>query len=185
METLSKNIHRLTMFTKWGAIIGLFMMMLLITTSVISRALFSKPIIGDYELVEFMMLTIIALSLAYVEHLDGHVKVGLVVDRLPKYIQEWIDLVLYIIVFAFCIFIGTVQLMAAIKIITGNTMPASMILSIPHYPFKFILAIGFYMWALESLLRFIYKLITLIKGNKSNEENSDPLEQTTVGGRGL
>ncbi|WP_158737997.1 TRAP transporter small permease [Alteribacillus sp. YIM 98480] len=174
MHYLNNVIGILTRITKWGALFTILLMMVLITVSIISRAVFNAPIIGDYELVELMMVVLIGLGLAYAESIDSHIKVGLLVDRLHTNKQTVINMFVNISVFAVCMLLGTVQFNAGISSLSGMQIKTSL-LQIPHYPFQFLLAIGFYLWGLEALLKTIYTIITLFtkQRNSTGEEKEN------------
>lgn len=166
MKGLANAIHTLSLLTKWGAILVVMFMALLITLSVLSRELLNAPVLGDYELVQLMMVAVIALGLPYAEYINSHVTIGLLVDRLSLRSQQLIDLFVHLLVFACVMFIGTIQLLSSLEEMSGMFAMKTPILSIPQYPFQFFLAIGFYFWGLERLLKFIYALIGLFDGGQ-------------------
>lgn len=160
MKGLEKGIHGLTTILQWGALSAIFLMMALIFISVIMRALFNSPIIGDYELVQLLMVTLIGLGVAYAESIDGHIKVGLLVDRFPVKVQTVVDIIVSLIIAAVCLVVGITQYKAGIRGMT--TLPVSTsLLHIPHYPFQFLLCIGFCLWALEAFLKAVMRTISL------------------------
>jgi len=76
---------------------ALFLMMLLTTVDVGGRYLFQAPIMGVYELTEFMMVCVVFFSLAYTQSRKGHVEVDILVGRFPKRVQEALTIVNYIV----------------------------------------------------------------------------------------
>ncbi|WP_209121010.1 TRAP transporter small permease subunit [Alkalihalobacillus sp. BA299] len=174
MHYLAKTIKRITTITKWGAIITIFSMMLLISFTVISRGIFNLPIVGDYELVQLMMIVLVGLGFGYSERIDAHIKVGLLVDRFKQKTQATIDIIVYILVAFICFLVGTILFKAGLQGLSSFKVTTS-ILSIPHYPFQFLLSIGFYMWGLEAMLKIIYRSVELINGKEyqDQDEGSD------------
>ena len=129
-------------------------MMLLICFYVIQREFFT-PMRGNVELLELSMVVIIMFGLGYSQSENAHISIGLIVDRFSKKVQHAIDLLAYICTVVVSGFIGWVALRAAVEEMNSGQAQASMLLSIPFYPFKFIIAVGFALWALEALLKVI------------------------------
>lgn len=168
MKRLEKTIRSLTMLAQWGALGAIFLMMVLIAVSVLTRRLFHAPIIGDYELVQLLMVILIGLGVAYAESIDGHIKVGLLVDRFHAKWQTIIDIFISLLIVVVCMIVGTMQYKAGIRGMT--TLPVSTsLLQIPHYPFQFLLGAGFFLWGLEALLKAIGKIVALSKDQDSPE----------------
>ncbi|WP_307195064.1 TRAP transporter small permease subunit [Neobacillus niacini] len=149
MDTIS-NI------SKWIALTAIMIMMLFIMAAVTSRA-FHNPIIGDFEVVQLAMVVTIMFGLGYTQSQDAHVKIGLIVDRLPARFQSFIDVIAYLMTFVVCMAITYVFWGVAMKNML-DTVISSELMRIPHYPFNFIVAIGFFIWGLEALLRFILSI---------------------------
>ncbi len=122
------------------AAVFLFMLMLLTCSDVLLRYLFNSPILGSFELTEFMMAILVGLSLAYCALQKGHVRVDLVVSVLPKRAQAIMD---SLASFAF---------LGLFALITWRIIPRAMqmvenhqvtlILRIPVHPFVLIVAAG-------------------------------------------
>jgi TRAP-type transport system small permease protein len=161
MSILTKTLQSLTQATRWIAMGSIFLMMMLISAAVIVRAL-GKPILGDVELVQFAMIVIIMFGLAYTQKEEAHVSIGLLVDRLSPRMQTILDIFSLILTIVFSWLISWVFYLGAVNEMTG-TVIKSTLLSIPHFPFKFIIAIGLFLWGLESLFKIILTLIKLIK----------------------
>ncbi len=169
MNLLFKVIKGLTAIIRWGAIITIFLMMALIACSVISRGVINKPIIGDYELVQLMMVVLVGLGIAYSESVDAHIKVGLLVDRFNKRVQAAFNIFGYILVSAICFVVGTIQIGAGLKAL-HTFLVSTTILHVPHYPFQFLLGIGFFLWGLESLVKIINNIVELTTGKVVEQE---------------
>lgn len=136
-------------------------MMSFIAVAVISRAIF-VPIIGDVELVKLGMVILIMCGLAYTQHVDGHISIGLVVDKLPIKVQKALDVFANLLIMIVAMTISLVFINVGIKHKTELQLSTDL-LSIPFYPFDFIIVLGFAMWSLESLLKLIKSVNDLIK----------------------
>src|SRR5699024_11283503 len=72
----------------------------------ICRYLFHQSIIGVYEFTErYLMISAVFLSMSYVMKLDGHIKLDLFIDRLPKKVSSVFNLLFLLLgaAFVFCI----------------------------------------------------------------------------------
>jgi TRAP-type C4-dicarboxylate transport system permease small subunit len=74
-----------------GVILTLMAFMSL--ASVLGRAVLSKPITGDYELVQVMSAIAVAMSLPYCQMVRGHVIVDFFTTKLPKRANNFLDLI--------------------------------------------------------------------------------------------
>ncbi len=131
----------------------LFLLMLLTCSDVILRYLFNKPIMGSFELTEFMMATIVSFSLANCALQKGHVRVDLVVFMLPKRVQRIMNSI------ANFAFLGLFALITwrivprAMQMIEVNQV--ALILRIPVAPFVLIVALGTAVLCLVLLKNFL------------------------------
>lgn len=135
---------------RWGALLTVAAMALLITLSVAMRAA-AAPLGGEHELVELMMVAIVMLGLAPTQRAQGHISIGLVVDRLPARWQAGLDALAALLVAATCLVVGWANLRTAWEYATESPMSTDF-LSIPLYPFKALVGFGFWLWGLQALV---------------------------------
>ena len=88
IERVIKPISRGSMFI---AMAWLIPMALLLVADVIGRYVFRNPIPGTEELEEYMLVVVGFLGLAYAGILKSHVRVDLIVNKFPLWIQHVID----------------------------------------------------------------------------------------------
>jgi TRAP-type C4-dicarboxylate transport system permease small subunit len=81
----------------WISSMIVFVMMFFITADVILRYLFSRPILGTYQLAEFMVIGVVFLSITYVQTLRGHIKIEVATSWLPQKGQIALDILGYLI----------------------------------------------------------------------------------------
>ncbi|MCW5656892.1 MAG: TRAP transporter small permease [Burkholderiaceae bacterium] len=134
---------------RWGAVVTIAAMALLITASVAMRAA-GTPLGGEHELVELMMVAVVMLGLAPTHKARGHISIGLVVDRLPPHWQTGCDVLAAVLVAATCLVVGWANLRSAWEYATQSPMSTDF-LSIPLYPFKALVGLGFWLWGLQAL----------------------------------
>ena len=115
------------------------------------------PIKGAEELIQFMLITLVFFSLAYTEKLDGHVKVDFIINILTKRISKKVPLIIDVINKSVSIVIfglmGIMGCMRAINLIKIGMVSTD--LSIPVFPFVFIVALGCFAMALQIILDLI------------------------------
>jgi TRAP-type C4-dicarboxylate transport system permease small subunit len=118
----------------------LFLLMLLTCGDVTLRYLFNKPITGSLELTEFMMAIIVSLALAYCALKKGHVRVDLIVSKLPKRVQLIMESIANIAFLAFVALMTWRIIYRAWQMVEVNQITA--ILRIPVFPFVLVVAAG-------------------------------------------
>lgn len=138
----------------------LAIMMFLTAADVILRYFFNKPILGSYEISEFMMAALAAVTIGYAAKIDAHVNVDLIYTRLPGGVQHLLSVFTNLICVAFFGLMGWRNLYQSQVLHKANSVSAS--LSIPESPFVLILGIGFGVTALVFFLKFLESLAKAI-----------------------
>lgn len=131
----------------------LAVMMFFIMTDVLLRYIFKSPILGSYEIVEYMMALLIPFGVVYCAHKKGHVAVDILFDRFPKRFQGILNVITSLAVLVFFVLIAWQNILFieesyAQKITSG-------VLYIPAYPFVTALAVGFVALCLVLLMDFL------------------------------
>ena len=73
------------------AIASLLTMMLLTVSDIFMRYVFKNPIVGSVELVEYLIVVAGFLGVAWCTFRGGHLKVGVIVDRMRPRVQAITD----------------------------------------------------------------------------------------------
>lgn len=84
MSVLDRLLTRVAHATSWVALASLAFMMLAITIDVLARALSGRAVPGLFELSELSMALVVFMGLGATLLDDGHIRVTLLTDRLPK-----------------------------------------------------------------------------------------------------
>lgn len=118
-----------------GAAIGsgivLTTMAVISLVSVVGRAAFSAPILGDYELVQLMSAAAVAMALPFCQMTRGHVIVDFFTTNFPKWVNRFLDLIANLLLsigaftFAWRTSVGIIEL--------RRTGDASMLLDLPTW----------------------------------------------------
>ncbi|MBS4214631.1 MULTISPECIES: TRAP transporter small permease [Neobacillus] len=145
-----KIIKYITDINKWIAYVGLLLMVALVFCFSVSRTI-GVPIIGDIEIVQFLMAVIIFASLAFTESTNSHISIGILTEKFPQSLQNILGIIGKLITLVFCL----VVIWVFIQKMEYST--TSLLLKIPLYPFKFLLVIGFAAWCLELIKKLFNK----------------------------
>ncbi len=129
---------------------------------VLGRTLLKKPLLGTFELTEYMLTIIVFSSLAWCAVQGGHIRVDLLTSHLKPKVQAIMSSMTHLISLGLLVVI-TWQCFLEAKVMTdiGKT---SALLNVPAYPFYWIMAAGFLILCLQifvELLRYFYKAVKL------------------------
>lgn len=142
--------------------IALFAMMALTVIDVTGRYLFNAPLLGAFELTEFLVLILIFSFLGYTQSNKRHICVELVMDLLPKRVQSVCGLINHFICLGLFALITYMAVLKAVELIsTGESSPN---LVIPNYPFVFFLALG----SLVMCIEYLKDIVGLLSNRKEN-----------------
>ncbi len=149
LNAVLEKISGLSKFLSYAAGMVLIAMMLLTTADVAGRYLFNSPIMGVFELTEFMMACLVFCSLAYTQSKKAHVAVDILGTMLPPNGQRAIEFINYLISFCILALITWKSIERGVEVMA--TKDSSAILQIPVYPFMFLVALGSAALAIEYL----------------------------------
>ena len=88
MEQLSGLVKRVSSILDKLAGLCIFSVLILIIANIILRTVFNRPILGTYELAGFLTAMGMALALAHCAFQDGHIAVGIIMERFSRKIQS-------------------------------------------------------------------------------------------------
>jgi TRAP-type C4-dicarboxylate transport system permease small subunit len=135
-------------------------MMCLTASDVALRYFFNKPISGAFDLTEYMMVIVFAFGLPYCTLRASHIKVDILMERLPVKAQAIITSI--ITPLGLCLFSLIAWQSIKYLQIQHNTHIVSSVLLIPRYPFIGLLFLGYACFAvvlLANTLKYIAKVI--------------------------
>lgn len=151
MNLLTKFIDFVVNANKKIAFVAMVIMMLAVTIFSLSRTM-GFAMIGNIEIIQFLMVLLIVGSLAFTEKENSHISIGIIVDHFPPVVQRILNLIAYTLLFVFC---ALIVWSIFVKI---DFAQASSLLRIPYFPFKILIIIGFFAWGLEALRKMIYTI---------------------------
>lgn len=165
LKSLARQIEKVT-----GPLIrvfyymGLFcilVMMLITVTDVLLRWLFNTPILGAYEISEYLMVILVFSALAYTEAGSGHVKVDTFYDRFPFNVQVLLDCLTHL--FGICIMALIAWTNAKMAYIKWEFGDITGTLPIPVFPMHVIIAIGSILFCLALAINALNSLARVFK----------------------
>ena len=80
----------------------IFLLMVMLLIEVLTRYVLNAPLSISEELGGYMLVAITFIGLAYTWKEKGHVRVLLLVSRLPEKIRQWLRLATLLLALAFC-----------------------------------------------------------------------------------
>jgi len=152
-----------TILAHAGAV-ALFGTMCLTAADVIGRYVFNSPILGVFEITEFLVLILIFSFIGYTQSQKSHVAVELLLNVLPEKIRAYIEVINHIICLVLMILITWMGWRKAMEL--KEVGEASPNLGIPDYPFVFFLTLGCAVMCIE-YIRDIVRLFYGLKEHKS------------------
>ena len=130
---------RVTLWLAHAASIGLAAMMFLTLGDVVGR-FFSVPLVGTVEVTELIMGMMIYLAIGHTTFRRGHIRVDILIMRLPPKIRAFLDLVTLAIGTAFTGLICWRLFLQAASRVDNNDI--TQIWEIPVWPVAFVMAIA-------------------------------------------
>jgi len=154
VEGTVKMLHKIVFFLCVIGAVAMFFIMLLTVADVIGRSFFTRPIIGTYEISRYFLVVIVLLGIGYAQQTGQHVAVDYFVSKLPprgQFVFENIATALGFVFFALVAWQGWKG--------GRHSMHSNLVsdtISIPLYPFEFLVAVG----ALCMCVELFIKLLT-------------------------
>lgn len=151
-------ISRGVTWVSGGAVVGI---VLLVCVNIVTR-LFGKPVLGTFELVQILMVSVVGFSLGYCELHRCHTSVDLVMRKFSKRTQALSDVITNFVT------AGIFAVIAWRCIVLGTTMwrkgELSQTLWIPWFPLLYAVAFNCFLVCLVLLLVHIPKNISEVRG---------------------
>jgi len=140
---------------------GVLTVMMLLTASDVTLRQFKFPIMGTDDITAFLMAILVSFGLAYCAIRKGHVRVDLIVERLPSRVQAIIDTVTTLLGLGLCILITWQSFVNMVSLY--NSGATSWTLNIIAFPFAGLVAFGFAWFTLVLLADFLNAIVRVVK----------------------
>jgi len=142
------------------------LVMLFLTVTNIGLRLFGDPYAGTFELVSFLSVIVVGMSLALAQRYKTHVAIDIVVTRWSTRAQLWVGAV--ITLFAAVIFFLLGQELVSYALNLRDKGSVSDSLRWPYWPLAITLAIGIF----GLVLALISDLVQIFRNLRSSEPQS-------------
>ena len=160
MERLAVISRVIQLVTRFLCYIGMFLlipMMLITAGDVIGRGVWAKPIPGTVELSSYMLAVFILLGVAYTHQVKGHVRVSMLVSRLPARAGDVLDVITTLL----SLFI--ISILAWQGWVVGiEERTVSDMLRVPQLPFRLLVSIAACFLCLELLIDLVSSVKKMI-----------------------
>lgn len=148
---------RLLFWLQAGAAIAVFMLMLLVGADVVGRYIFGRPVYGAFEVSEAFLSFVVFLGLAYTQHMKGHIKIEMVVQRLPARARAMADFLSHVIGLALFLIIFSETLRFAVHSFRIGEQSTGMA-TVPIWPARFTVPVGSFLLALQFAIDAIHDM---------------------------
>lgn len=155
-----KVIKKITEGARILVMIAVVFMMLITVVDVVLRKFFLSPILGVTEYSQ-MIMVVILLAAASTGMSDGHIKVDLVTSRLPKKVQNILEIITLVLTFGISALMATSIAKAGFKAI--DTGLKFLTVKISQAPFILLYALALLVLALAVICLLIEAIRRLRK----------------------
>lgn len=162
-QTILEKIGLISKYLSHLGNISLAGMMLLATADVVGRYFFDSPVLGAYEITEYLMIIMVFAFLGLAQSEKAHINVDVVFNHLPPKVQaglEWFNHLICFLIFALVCWRGIHRTMDMI-----NSGEESLLLKIPDYPFAIFMVLGSIVLTIE----FLRDIISLSGAKKEDK----------------
>lgn len=144
-----KKKRSLSTYLSYIGNFALAAMMLLATVDVVGRYFFNAPVLGAYEITEYLMLIMVFSFLALAQSAKAHISVDIVFNRLPAGLRHVLERFNHLVCLLMMILVTWMGIQRIWEL--KRTGEASVLLKIPDYPFAVFLVIGCLVFCIEFL----------------------------------
>lgn len=120
----------------------------MVTTDVVSRFLFNKPLAWVFEVTEYFLLFVPCLGMAWLARNDGHVKIDIITGQLSPTANAALARLVNLVVSLVCFFIAWWGAIATSESWRGKVQIEG-ILQTPQYLVYGVIPLGFLMCGIE------------------------------------
>jgi TRAP-type C4-dicarboxylate transport system permease small subunit len=153
----------------------LFLFMLMEVGDVSGRYLFLFPVPGTREIGEIVLAYVVFMGWAAVLANNQHIRVLLLVDRLPLRWQAWLELVALLVGLAMILPIAYYSFELALK--SYITKEIAFTYAIPRWPGKTALFLGSSLFAIQFLIMLLSRFFTILSGRITEKNIPTVIEQ--------
>jgi TRAP-type C4-dicarboxylate transport system permease small subunit len=132
-----------------------FVIMCLIDSSALTRKLLNWPVPGSVEITEALMVAGIVLPMAYAQVTGSHLRVPLLTNHLPLFVQKILHVLAMLVGFLFFSAMAWSAFNFVIESFRVDEYVWGANVRFPLYPIKGVMFLGFLMLAVQFLLDMV------------------------------
>lgn len=140
-------------------------MMFLTTADVVGRYFFHRPVLGAFEITEYLMLIMVFAFLAFAQREKAHINVDIVFNYLPHKWQYILERFNHLVCCIMLVLVSWRGIAHTIDMFHAGD--ESTLLKIPDYPFSIFLVVGCVVMAFE----FFRDIFVPYRADKENESS--------------
>ena len=153
MKNFAKIIVKISQILDRAAGFCCFAMMVLVACNVIGRKVFNVPLVGTIELVQILFALTVGLALANCAVNSGHITIDFVADYFPERFQKiariiTVTITIVTVTVSGWMLVGYADTLRETGRYTGS-------LKIAYYPFVYLIAFGFFIFALVEIVKIL------------------------------
>lgn len=153
---VERRVHPAAKYVNAAGAFTSLLMVILVTAHVLSRAFFSKPLIGMVEIEELMIVILVFCGIAYTQVTNNHISVDFMTVRLPKQLKSLLDVATSFLTTLFLFTLSWQSLVQSKNQMDNGT--ATFDLEIKLYWIMWIVAFGFFLFGMSTLISFLKRL---------------------------
>ena len=151
MKLFTKLVTKISQVLDRAAGFCCFAMMVLVACNVIGRKVFNFPLTGTIELVQILFALTVGLALAHCAAKGGHITIDFVAEYFPERFQKiarllTITITIVTVTVSGWMLVGYADTLRETGRYTGS-------LKIAYYPFVYLIAVGFFIFALVEIVK--------------------------------
>jgi TRAP-type transport system small permease protein len=155
-QAAAKAAKIIAAISQWLNVVGMVVLGALIgitVVDVLGRSLFHKPILGTFELTEYMLAVIVFCTISWCAVTRSHITVDILTSHLPPRVNA---VLLFITSLLGLGLLGTMMWQSFREALVITEMgKSSTMLNVPAYPFYWLMAIAFLIVSLQVLVEVV------------------------------
>ena len=172
--TVNRLIVGLANVSMAVAALGVLAMCLLVTGAVVVRYVFNWPVVWVPEIVGYLMVALVFLALGETMLAGRHIKIDLVVGRLPRRLRDIVELFTLTLSVGVAGFFSWHGLDTMLRSLDYGRRDAFGALNMPLWIPQMAMPIGLSILTLVAVLLACRKLREVLYGSHSDDSGSDP-----------
>lgn len=165
IKKTEKFVDKIVDIQQFLSNIFLIFIMLIISLDVLGRNILNKPLKGTYELTELGAALLVFFALAITHRVGDHITIDFVVERFSEKAQNIIKGIIDIVI-AIILVVMSVQIFDnGLRMMDRSSTTTD--LSIPVYPFLFIITFTLIIFALTAIFKAIHYFGSVVNKNES------------------